>query len=348
MRILRWILLPLAVFACLQPIRIARADEPATAAKRFVLVPYQESTENDAFGPKVTAWLLSDLTAAGINAVSIDPIDHLDAVTNAARICSENNAQGLLIPEGRVTLTGSVNYFVLGTAVTHDYHAELRLDLVDCQGAVRHSTVATGDKSSTGVMSPVTPFGGNPTEGPLEAAVQLAAQHAVQEYADTPSNLATHSVPPTPDAALSPAVTSKLLLIPVGQPGLTDPNAAAVTNTVLAQMQQRNLDVTLGTQIDNLTTFADAHRLCTSSGVQGLVVPRLRLFRVASSGPTLALLRLNLFACNGLQNGFGSGQGDLSKGPKRDFGADLIDATKQALIPALDQLFPSTKSASGV
>jgi hypothetical protein len=77
MRILRWVLLTLAVFACLQPIRIARADEPVAAAKRFVLIPYQESTENDTFGPKVTAWLLSDLTAAGIDAVSIDPIDHL-------------------------------------------------------------------------------------------------------------------------------------------------------------------------------------------------------------------------------------------------------------------------------
>lgn len=62
------------------------------------------------------------------------------------------------------------------------------------------------------------------------------------------------------------------------------------------------------------------------------------------SGGSGALLRLNLFACNGASAGYSSGQGQIKKAPKHDFSAAIVDASKEAMVPALDQLFPSTKT----
>ncbi len=322
---------------------VAPAQTSAPTGK-LVLVPYQEPTDTGEFGPKVTAMLVTDLTAAGIKPISVAPIDHLDEVANAGRICAENNAQGILIPEGRVDATGRLSYFVVASTVTYDWHVEFRLDLVDCRGTVRHSALTTGDKSSTGVLTPVSPGAASPQLSAPEAAFQSAVQNAVQEVVASPTDLAAENVPSNPGTAPTPALTSKFLLIPVEQPGLGDPNAPAVTNALLAQMKQRNLDVTLGTPIDHLMAFASAEQLCASNGVQGIIVPRLRLVQIPFSGGSGALLRLNLFACNGASAGYSSGQGQIKKAPKHDFSAAIVDASKEAMVPALDQLFPSTKT----
>jgi len=347
MRIARCVLLTFAVFACLQPIRIARAED-SSASKTLVLIPYQEPTDTDPYGPKVTAMLVTALTAAGIKPIGVPPVDHLDAVANAAQICSENGAQGLLIPEGRYEVTGRLSYFIVASTVTYEWHVEFRLDLVDCQGTVRHSALTTGDKSSTGVLTPVSPGAASPQEGAVDAAFQSAVQNAVAAYATLPTDLAAQSALSMPDPQPSPTVTSKFLVVPIGQPGLSDPNAAAVTNAIFAQMKQRNLNVTLGAQIDDLTTFATAGQLCASNGVQGIIVPRLRFVQLPFSGQSVALLRLNLFACDGSTVAYASGRADLKRAPKHDFGAAIVQASQQAMASALDELFPSTKSASGV
>jgi hypothetical protein len=308
----------------------------------LVLIPYQETAET---GPvKLTEMLLSDLAAAGIKAISVDPIDHLDAVASAGRICAENHADGILIPEGRVESTGRLSYFVVASTVTYEWHVEFRLDLVDCRGAVRHSALTTGDKSSTGVLTPVSPGAANPQLSAPEAAFQSAMQNAVQEYVASPIDLGSQNAPLTPAPAPTPTFTSKFLLVPVEQPGLADPNAPAVTTALLAQMKLRNLDVILGTPIDHLTTFASAEQLCASNGVQGIIVPRLGLVQIPFNGGSGARVRLNLLACNGASVGYGSGQGILKKAPKHDFSAAIVEASKEAMGPALDQLFPSTKT----
>jgi len=334
-----------ALFICaLISTPFAARAQNAAPAKTLVLIPYQEPTDTAPLGAHVTAMLLSDLTTAGIKPVSVAPMDHLDAVADAGRICSENNADGILIPEGRSEVTGRLSYFVVASTVTYEWHVDFRLDLVDCRGTVRRSILTTGNKSSTGVLSPVSPGGANMRASPLETAFQSAVQSAVGEYVASPTDLAVASAPLTPDPVASPTLTSKLLLIPVGQPGLSDPNAAAVTNAVLTQMKQRKLDVTLGTEIDYLTAFATAEQLCAASGAQGIVIPRLRFFQLPFSGQSRALFRLNLLACNGSPSGYGSGQGDLKKAPKHDFGAAVVEASEQAAGPALDQLFPESKS----
>ena len=346
MRIFGCALLAFAAFAWLQPIGIAKADASADS-KSLVVIPYQEPADTAALGSQVTAMLLSDLTTARIKTVSVAPVDHVHAVANAAQICSENDAAGILIPEGRSDVTGRLSYFVVASTVTYEWHVDFRLDLVDCRGVVRRSVLASGNKSSTGVLSPVSPGGGNMTVGPLQSAFQSAVQSAVQQYAASPPDLAADVAPPAAGPVTSPSVTSKLLLIPVGQPGMADPNAAAVTDAALAQMKLRNVDVTLGSQIDHLTVFAAAAQLCASNGAQGIVVPRLEIVQVPFSGQARALLRLDLFACDGTPVAYGSGEGDLRKAPKHDFRAAVVDAARQALAPALDQLFPSTKSANG-
>src|ERR1700682_3276789 len=70
----------------------APASTPAAGVKPLVLIPYEEPGSTDPHAAAITAKLAIDLPAAGVAVTSVAPVDHLDAVANAAKICADNAA----------------------------------------------------------------------------------------------------------------------------------------------------------------------------------------------------------------------------------------------------------------
>ena len=144
--------------------------QSAHSAAHFVLVPYQEPGEDDPHAAVVTQVLSDGLKAAGVSFTTVDPVAHLDAVANAAKLCVANNATALLIPDGRYEQTSKRLAVSFVVVVKYNTHVEFRLDQVSCSGFVQWSNVATGDQTQSGMY----------TAGNVGAAVDAAFRDAVQ------------------------------------------------------------------------------------------------------------------------------------------------------------------------
>lgn len=93
---------PAAVLAQTAP--PAAPAAPASGAK-LVLLPYESPGSTDPHAAAITQTLSADLAAAGVAVATVAPVDHLEAVASAAKICTDNNATGILVPEGRYEQT---------------------------------------------------------------------------------------------------------------------------------------------------------------------------------------------------------------------------------------------------
>lgn len=322
-------------------IALGQTASAVQTAHAPVLVPYGEPGNTDPHADAITQTLSADLTAAGIAFNTIAPTVHLDAVANAAKICAQTGATALLVPDGRYEQTEktvALPFFI--TLMKYPAHVELRLDEVGCDGTVRWSTVETGDQSISGVDSV-----GN-VGSAIDAAYRVAALEVVHDYAAVNQS----ALPISPVAAPNPGVptpgpTSTVLLVPFEQPKVADPHAPDMTHSLLLQMQQRKINVTLGTPIDHLTAVADAATLCAANGAQEIVVADIRVEQSTYTGRSHAALRLTLLGCNGAILGHGDGDADTGQAFIRNFGASMVGVSERAMIPALDELFPSTKTA---
>lgn len=230
----------------------AQSAAPAPASSvapkpRLVLIPYQEPDGTNPHAVLVTKMLSKALTSAGFSFTAIAPVNHLGAVADAATICSQNNATGILVPEGRYEQTlkrFSISFFL--TVLRYPTHAEFRLDDVSCSGQVLWSTVTTGDEAPSGVDS-VGNLGAA-VDGSFHTAVQKAV--AAFAAARLPASISNASNAPiaaiaAPTDAPQPSRMSAYLLLPFGQPQLADPRAGDITHSLLLQMQKRKLNVTL-------------------------------------------------------------------------------------------------------
>ncbi|HTU69595.1 MAG TPA: hypothetical protein VMF11_04665 [Candidatus Baltobacteraceae bacterium] len=328
MRNLRSIAVVLVFLAC-----------AAAPPKGLVLVPFEEPNSTDPHAAAVTEAILADFAAAGMTVPTVAPIDHIDAVSTAAKICATNNAWAVLIPDGRSEQTMKRVAVSFVTVLHYPTHVELRLDVVGCNGRVLWSTVTTGDQNPGGVYS-VGNLG-----AAVDAAFASAAQEAVQKYvhATIPESAATGADPSAAPVA-QPASGAAYLLLPVGQPGIADPRADDITHSLAEQMQQRKLEVKVGASIDHLSAVTTAPQLCSANGVQGIVVPTVRIEQSGVTGASHAVVRLALLDCSGAVSGHGYGDADLKHVTMVNFGAAAVEVSERAMGPALDQLFPATKS----
>ena len=130
---------------CAYGIAPAHAQTPApvqtagpASTPIFVLVPYGEPNNKDPHSDGMTSALQADLTAAHITYTTIPPIDHLQAISQAAQLCAQNKATGLLIAEGRYEQTVHTTMIPLLPMQLSSYpsHVEVRLDQFNCNGAV--------------------------------------------------------------------------------------------------------------------------------------------------------------------------------------------------------------------
>jgi hypothetical protein len=314
---------------------LAQGSAPVAAAKPLVLVPYEEPDTTDPHAIAITQTLEADLAAAGIVVKRIAPVDHLEAVSDAAKICADNGASGILVPEGRYEQTRKAIPAPFVTVLRYPTHVEFRLDEIDCAGAVRWSTTTTGDETPTGAYS----------VGNLGAAVDAAFRTAVQAAATARGSSHVAPLPASGARTLSstlglPAAPSSYLLVPFEQPGIADPRGADITHSLLVRLQENKRNVTVGMPIDHLTTPAGAQKLCAASGSQAIIVPDVRVEQSSATSRSHASLRLTLLNCNGAVVRHGSAEADIGQVGIVNFGAGAVAVTEKAMGPAIDQLFP--------
>jgi hypothetical protein len=319
------------------PVLAQTPAPPATAAPpKLVLLPYESPGSTDPHAVAITQALAADLAAAGVAVTSVAPVDHLDAVANAAKICADNGASGILVPEGRYEQTRKVIPAPFVTILRYPTHVEFRLDEIGCGGAIRWSTTTTGDEAPSGAFS----------VGNLGAAVDAAFRTAVQAAAAAraSASVAQPAAAAVPAATASPAAAvtpSAYVLVPFEQPGIADPRGADVTRSLLTQLQQRKLDVKPGTPIDHFSAVANAQQLCTGSGAQAIIVPDVRVEQSSATGRSHASMRLTLLSCSGTVLGHGAAEADMGNGFLGNFGAAVVGVSERAMGPAIDQLFPN-------
>ncbi|HEY0394440.1 MAG TPA: hypothetical protein VGD01_08075 [Candidatus Elarobacter sp.] len=320
------------------PSPAAPAPAPAAPAAtgKLLLVPYESPGSTDPHAVAITQTLVTELAAAGIAATSAAPMDHLEAVANAAKLCADNGASGLLIPEGRYEQTKKVIPAPFVTILRYPTHVELRLDEIGCGGGVRWSTVTTGDQAPAGAFS-VGNLG-----AAVDAAFRSAAHDAVAaRAAATIAPAAPVAVPAAPASAAPATPPSTYLLVPFEQPGIADPRGADITNSMLTQLKARNLDVRLGTPVDHFSVVSNGATLCAASGAQAMIVPDVRVEQSSMTGRSHASLRLTLLSCGGALLGHGAGEADVGQLFMGNFGAAVVGVSERAMGPAIDQLFPN-------
>ncbi|HTW83691.1 MAG TPA: hypothetical protein VMD91_06480 [Candidatus Sulfotelmatobacter sp.] len=309
----------------------AISAQAASPAAKLAFVPYEEPGGTDPFAQGVSRDLTDDFAAAGVAIVPLPPVNHLEAVATAAKICADTGTTGLLIPEGRYEQTGKHNPFI--NIITYPTHVELRLDEVGCDGTVRWTTTATGDQSVSGFIS-VGNLGAT-----VDAAYRIAAQGAVKAFAGATVVSAPPAAPRQPGAPIPPG--AKYLVLPFAQPTIADPHVNDVTHSFILQLQKRNLNVVLGAPIDHLTAIATAPQLCAAAGAQGIIVPNVRIEQSDKTGRSHASMHLGLLDCGGALVATGADDADMGG----IGGSAVTGIAERAMVPSLDQLFPSTKAS---
>jgi hypothetical protein len=319
------------------------ASPPAQLAPAIplVLVPYEEPGSTDPHALAISEKLLADLPAAGVNVKGVAAVDHLDAVANAAKVCADNGASGILIPEGRYEQTKKIFPIGLWLMIErYPTHAEFRLDEIGCDGNIRWTTTTMGDEARTGAFSVGNL--GSAVDGAfrsaIDAAVKARAAATVPQGAATPAAAA-----PLVAAAAAPPTT--FLLLPFEQPTIGDPHAPDMSHSLLTHLQARKPDVKLGTPIDHLTAVSRAAELCTASAAQAIIVPNIRIEQSSVSGRSHASLHLTQLNCTGSVTGHGAAEADMGQAFMYNFGAAVTGVSERAMDPALDQLYPSSAPA---
>jgi hypothetical protein len=95
-------------------------------SSRYVLVPFGQPGIADPRSPDLTRSLEKLMIDRKIDVTTIAPVDRLTVVASAPELCAQNGAGGIVVPDLR-----------LEQSPLHSTHAELRLDLLGCDGRVR-------------------------------------------------------------------------------------------------------------------------------------------------------------------------------------------------------------------
>ncbi|HEX3549891.1 MAG TPA: hypothetical protein VHT53_05915 [Candidatus Elarobacter sp.] len=318
----------------------APAAAAASPASKLVLVPYERAGSTDPHAVAITKSLADDLAAAGMTVATTAPVDHLDAVANAAKVCSDNGVSGFLIPEGRYEQTKKIIPAPFVTILRYPTHVELRLDEFGCDGRIRWSTTTVGDEAPSGAFS-VGNLG-----GAVDAAFRTAAKAAADARAASTVPQTVPAAVAAPETPAAPAAApANYVLLPFEQPALADPRAADMTHSLLDRLQQHKIDVKAATPMNHLAAIASAPQLCAQNGVQGIIVPDVRIEQSAFSGRSHAELRLTSVSCTGGILGKGNGDADMGQAFMINYGAAVVGVAERAMNPAIEQLFPNAPKA---
>ena len=310
----------------------APPQAPVPQTKVLALLPYEEPGSTDPFEIAVSQALAGDVSAAGVAVTKIGPLDAVEAVANAGKICAATGASGILVPRGRFQQTLKPGFL----SMTVTTHVDFRLDDVECDGVIRWSTTTTGDDTVTGMSPNIA--------GSINTAYSAAVQRASAARA-------TASIPQTSPSAVmappasAPATVSTYALLPFDVLGMTDQRSADMTHALLTRLQARKLDVKVaGAAIDPVSAVAHAAQICTTNGAQAIIVPSVRMEQASASGSGStphASLSLSVLSCSGAIMRHAVAQGGFK--PLllffRDPDGAVVNATDDASDAAIRQLF---------
>jgi hypothetical protein len=316
----------------------------AQGASHFVLIPYEDPTGTDPHAKQITETLAASLNAAGINVTVGEQMNPLDAIASAAQMCAHSSASGIFVVAGRYEQTRHVTPAGLFLTVTHySTHVDLRLDQIACDGTVGWSDIQKADIGRSGVD-----YG----PGNVGADVDSAFRKAIDGLVLSRSSSAVSSAPArTPAASTAPAASataapiSTLVLAPIEEPGIGDPHGADMTNSLLLQLQKRNFTVSLIKPVDHDTIPATAATLCQQHAAQGILVPHIRIEQSGFTMRSHATFSATLLSCSGVPIAHASNDADMGTLFSHNFTAQATGVFERATGPALDGVFPQTKSA---
>jgi len=195
--LLRRLVRTLAVTLCASS--LCAAPLPAAAVENaggplYVIVPFGDPGDTDPIYRNATKQFSIDLSDRRVRSAIATPIDAIEAVGTARQMCSDYNAEGLLIPQIRFeqskerNLTGFLP--VVGGVVSSSgvfdrspIRAQLRLYLIDCSGVVRWKTYTTANKVHKGQ---------NVAAGLTEITNEALAD-AVEQFVNRPAGAAATS-----------------------------------------------------------------------------------------------------------------------------------------------------------
>lgn len=314
----------------------AQALNLVAPGKTYVLIPYDQPDGKDEHASAVMSDITKDFDAAHVTIVAAAPMDHLEAVQHAASLCAQYHADGLLIAEGRDEQTVKMVYAVLTNVIKYPTHVEFRLDEIGCDGVVHWSKTTTADRNTSGFTSAnLDAVVDDAFNGAIGDATSAFAQATIADY--PAANAAAD--PPASPAHLDPA--AKYLVVPFAQPGIADPRADDIMHSFMGKLETRKITATAAAPMDRLTVIATAQSLCTAAGASAIIVPALRIEQSSFHGDSYAELHLDVVGCNGQVLVKALGTANYKRGTIRNFGADAVEVSEQAMDPALAQLFPN-------
>jgi hypothetical protein len=180
------------VLAALCGARAGAAPSPAPSGlpPLYLIVPFGEPGDTDPVLLDSTRKFSEDLASLGVRSALGIPTDAVEAVANARLICTQNNANGILISEMRYAQTKGFNVpqfaagFIpyvggvisgAGALDRTSIHAQYKLFLVDCRGKVVWRTITTAEKVHRGTNVPA-----GLTEISYKAIAEAADQFAAR------------------------------------------------------------------------------------------------------------------------------------------------------------------------
>ena len=313
----------------------------------LVLLPYEQPGTTDPHAAAVTQALVDGFAQAGMRVKTVAPVDHLQALANARKLCADSGVRGILVAAGRYEQTPDQVVVSGGTqsgrrpdlrklpATIQSYpaHVELRLDELGCDGVVRWTTTATADET----LAP-TDRGRNVgkviDEAFLRAAHDAAAARAAAIVAEP------EAVRPASARTVPSSSPTMYALLPYQQPGIADPHGIDITRSLFVRLQRKNLVVNTVTAMDHFEVFARGPSMCATTGAQAIIVPDLRIEQSKDTASTHASLRLSLLSCGGAVLRQASAEADVAHFYTWNLDAAILDVSERAMDAALAKLFP--------
>jgi hypothetical protein len=262
--------LSFAVAAVLAAAPPAFAPLTAAAADVVAVVPFAApGSEKIQNMDDATGILATKLTERGVTPKTLPPTDRLAVVANAAQICAQTGATGILVPTVRTEQGERKRDYILVTTKFFATHVELRLARLHCDGTLAWSFVTFGDKDY---------YNAN-VQAAVADGINQAIGRALEAYAARPAEAAAPA-PVAANAAAPPAaaaIAKKVAVIPFTQVGSQpDPSLDFATEEARQRFVKRGVAAVVTEPADHLVAAKDAPAMCVRYGASMLAMGTLR------------------------------------------------------------------------
>jgi hypothetical protein len=269
--------LSFAVVAGLAVAPLAVSPARAAAAETLAVVPFAvPGSEKIQNLDDATGILTAKMTEHGITPQTLPPTDRLGVVANAAQLCAQTGATGILVPTARTEQGERKKNYVLVTVPYFATHVELRLARLRCDGTLAWSFVTFGDKD----------YYSSNVQAAVADGINQAIGRAMDAYAARPPDAAPAAAPapaasPAAVVATVPAGVAQagqtVAIVPFTQAGSQpDPSLDFATEEARQRFVARGFKAVVTDPADHLVATKDAPAICARYGASQLEMGTLR------------------------------------------------------------------------